>query len=184
MKKYPDTTLVGVFPVKDTLLFGGSPMIYVFPQFVAIYRTVSNTEEKFDRVYLFDEHVNSSIVEFDEELLEHGDSERGYYEDDAPLVASQYFGHQARAYTVIDATLFSNIIAGHVQDNLEFKSRSQLIEWLPELADEILEDLELNGLKIKRDVRAYVDKIHKFEEQEEVNSMSKQDVLDYQKQRA
>ncbi len=61
-------------------------MIYVFPQFVALYRTVCNTEEKFDRVYLFDEHVNSSIVEFDEELLEHGDSERGYFdEDDAPL---------------------------------------------------------------------------------------------------
>lgn len=184
MKKYPDTTLVGVFPVKDTLLFGGSPMIYVFPQFVALYRTVCNTEEKFDRVYLFDEHVNSSIVEFDEELLEHGDSERGYYEDDAPLVASQYFGHQAKAYTVIDAILFSNIIAGHVQDNLEFKSRSQLIEWLPELADEILEDLELHGLKIKRDVRAYVEKLHKFEEQEGVNSMSKQGVLDCLKQRA
>ena len=69
MKKYPDTTLVGVFPVKGTLLFDGSPMVYVFPQYMAVYRTECDTEEKFDRVYLFDEHVNSSTVEFDEELF-------------------------------------------------------------------------------------------------------------------
>lgn len=177
MKKHPDTTLVGVYPVKDTLLFGGTPMIYVYPQFVAIYRTVCDTEEKFDRVYLFDEHVNSSNVEFDEELLEKGISKSGYYEDNAPLVASQYYGHEATAYTVVDMHLFSRIIIGHLRDGLEFKNRDQLLDWLPELAEDIYEELKLHGLKLKREVRAYIEWIYNFEEIEMVNNMTKEDVL-------
>lgn len=184
MKKYPNTTLVGVFPVKDTLLFGGSPIIYVFPQFVAIYRTECETEEKFDRVYLFDEHVNSSNVEFDEELYEHGDSERGYYEDNAPLVASQYYGHEATAYTVIDMQTFARIILGHVIDNLQFKNKDQLLDWLPELVDDIYEELKLHGLKIKSEVKAYISWIEDFDELEDSENLTKEGVVERLSSRA
>ncbi|ROT18069.1 hypothetical protein EEL51_10735 [Muribaculaceae bacterium Isolate-110 (HZI)] len=184
MKKYPDTTLVGVFPVKGTLLFDGSPMVYVFPQYMAVYRTECDTEEKFDRVYLFDEHVNSSTVEFDEELFEHGDSERGYYEDNAPLVASQYYGHEPMAYTVIDMQTFAQIILGHVIYEAKFKNKDELLDWLPELVDDVYEELRLHGLKIKGEVKAYIKWIEEFDELEDAENLTKEDVVERLSRRA
>lgn len=184
MKKYPDTTLVGVFPVR--VLYSSMVLLW-YMYFLSIWQYIEPNviqRKKFDRVYLFDEHVNSSTVEFDEELFEHGDSERGYYEDNAPLVASQYYGHEPMAYTVIDMQTFAQIILGHVIYEAKFKNKDELLDWLPELVDDVYEELRLHGLKIKGEVKAYIKWIEEFDELEDAENLTKEDVVERLSRRA